>query len=101
MPRRGPSPTAPAEAAGPVHALRHGRIRAAIWRNQTEKGAMYDVKVSRSYREGNEWRDSFSFGYTDLLVVAKLMYDAHSYISMLRAKEHTSARSSSGTEPAR
>jgi len=92
MPRKiQPSPGAPQENSGPVHVLRHGRIRAAVWENQTDKGPMYDVKVSRSYREGDEWRDSFSFGYNDLLVVAKLMYDAHSFISMMRAKERTTA----------
>jgi hypothetical protein len=96
-----PRPTAPAATTGapdankPVHEIRHRNIRAVIWKNQTAKGAMYDVQVTRSYRDGDTWRDSHSFGYDDLLVVAKLMYDAHSAITMLRAKdkatsEHTS-----------
>ena len=48
---------------------------------------MYDVKITRSYKEGETWHDSHSFGFDDLLVVAKLMYDAHSYISALKAND--------------
>lgn len=74
----------------PVHVVRHRSIKATIWRNQTEKGPMYNVTVTRSYRDGEAWRDSHSFGYDDLMNVAKLMYDAHSFISELRAKESMS-----------
>jgi hypothetical protein len=55
---------------------------------------MYDVKITRSYREGNEWRDSHSFGYDDILVAAKLLQDAHTFISALHEKERADARSS-------
>jgi hypothetical protein len=97
MPRQnqGQSQSPPAEGNGPVHTIRHGRIRAAIWKNQTGKGAtMYDVNVTRSYREGNGWRDSHSFGYDDILVVAKLLHDAHTFISALHEKERATPRSS-------
>ena len=90
MARSNASPAASANK--PIHELRHRRIRAAIWRNQTSKGVMYDVRVTRSYREGDEWRDSHSFGYDDLMIAAKLLADAHSFISSLRAKEHAAAR---------
>src|ERR1700729_3343001 len=70
----------------PVHTLRHRNIKAAIWKNQTAKGDMYNVTVIRSYKEDDMWRDSHSFSYDDLMNVAKLLYDAHSYISTLRAK---------------
>ena len=77
----------------PVHTVRHRNIKASIWRNETEKGPMYKVSVTRSYREGEEWRDTHSFGYDDLMNVAKLMYDAHSVITELRSKESvTSAK---------
>jgi len=48
---------------------------------------MYDVRVTRSYKEGDQWRDSYSFGYDDLMNVAKLLADAHSYITALRESE--------------
>ena len=77
----------------PVHTVRHRSIKAAIWKNETSNGPMYNVTVVRSYREeGGEWKDSHSIGYDDLMNVAALMYEAHAYISSLRAKENGGAR---------
>ena len=51
-------PTAQAEDRRPVHEIRHRNIRATIWKNETAKGPMYNVTVSRSYRdESGEWHD--------------------------------------------
>ena len=83
----------------PVHAVRHRNIKASIWRNETDKGPMYKVTVTRSYKENEEWRDTHSFGYDDLMNVAKLMYDAHSYISSVRAKESASRSASLRPSP--
>ena len=74
----------------PVHTARHRNIKATIWRNQTDKGPMYNVTVTRAYRDGEGWRDSHSFGYDDLMNVAKLLYDAHSFITAERASEAAS-----------
>ncbi|MBA3753785.1 MAG: hypothetical protein H0X01_06560 [Nitrospira sp.] len=72
----------------PVHTVRHRSIKATIWKNETANGPMYNVTVLRSYKdEGGEWKDSNSIGYDDLMNVAALMYEAHAYISSLRAKE--------------
>ena len=80
---------APQQEAGnqPVHTVRHRNIKASIWRNPTESGHMYNVTLVRSYRNGEEWHDSHSLGYDDLMNAAKLLYDAHSVITQLRAKE--------------
>ena len=75
----------------PVHTVRHRSIKATIWKNETANGPMYNVTVVRSYREdGGGWKDSHSIGYDDLMNVAALMYEAHAYISALRAKENGS-----------
>ena len=71
----------------PVATIRHRSIRATIWRNETKSGPMFNVTITRAYRQGEEWRDSSSFGYDDLMNVAKLMYDAHSFISAQKARE--------------
>jgi hypothetical protein len=74
----------------PVHEIRHRNIRATIWKNQTEKGAMYNVTVSRSYRDDSgEWHDSNSFGFSDLMNLAKALYDAHSAIASAIARERS------------
>lgn len=64
----------------PVHELRLGRIRAAIWENDTENGARHRVTVTRIYKDGQQWKDSNSFGRDDLPLVAKLVDQAHSWI---------------------
>ena len=69
-----------ATKARPVHELRLGRIRAAIWANETQNGVRHNVTVSRIYKDGNDWKDSPSFGRDDLPLVAKVMDQAHSWI---------------------
>ncbi len=87
MPRSKPKPPEP-ESNRPVHEIRHRSLRAAIWKKQTAKGVIYDVSVARSYKDGDEWRDSHSFGYDDLMNVTKLLFDAHSFVSALLAREN-------------
>ena len=64
----------------PVHEVRMGRIRAAIWQNQTEIGLRHNVTISRLYKDGNDWKDSTSFGRDDLPLVVKVCDMAHSWI---------------------
>ena len=64
----------------PVHEIRFGQVRAAIWENQTEKGTRYNVTLSRSYRVDDQWKDSHSFSRDDLLVVAKVVDLCHTWI---------------------
>ena len=66
--------------ARPVHELRMGRIRAAIWANETQNGTRHNVTVSRIYKDGDAWKDSTSFGRDDLPLVAKIADRAHSWI---------------------
>jgi hypothetical protein len=73
----------------PIHSVRHRNIKATIWKNETANGPMYNVNVVRAYRDDSgEWKDSHSIGYDDLMNVAALMYEAHAYLSELRAKEY-------------
>lgn len=90
MAKKPSTPVPPANENAPVHTIRHRSIKASIWKNQTAKGAMYDVRITRSYKVNDVWHETSSFGFDDLLVVAKLMYDAHSHITGLRANEPAS-----------
>lgn len=57
----------------PVHELRLGRIRAAVWLNDTENGPRYNVQITRLYKDKQDkWQDSSSFGREDLPLVAKV-----------------------------
>jgi hypothetical protein len=64
----------------PVHEVRAGRIRAAIWANPSDKGPWHTVTLSRLYKDGEEWKDAQSFGRDDLLLLAKVLDKAHSWI---------------------
>ena len=64
----------------PVHEVRLGSIKAAIWANETENGVRHNVTVSRIYRDAEEWKSTDSFGRDDLLVLAKVVDQAHSWI---------------------
>lgn len=76
----------------PVHTIRYGAVRAAIWRNVIDNGnasrPMYNVSFSRSYKDGdNNWKDSANFGVDDLLLVAKAADEAHSWIARQKAAD--------------
>jgi hypothetical protein len=65
----------------PTHEIKLGRIRAAIWSNQNEdRDVWFNVKVSRLYRDKDQWRDTDSFRRDDLLVVAKVVDMAYDWI---------------------
>lgn len=81
------------EAVRPVQEIRMGRIRAAIWENETENGTRYNVTVSRLYKDGDKWKDSTSFGRDDLLLVAKVADACHSWIF-----SETGSASSNGSD---
>jgi len=72
------------ESSRPVHTVRYGGIKAAIWRNVVDNGsasrAMYNVTLTRSYRDGDEWKESGSLGYDELLIAAKALDDCHTFI---------------------
>ena len=66
----------------PVHVVRLRNIRAAIWQNDTEFGTRHNVTVNRLYKDDEQqWRTSDSFGRDDLLLLAKVIDLAHTWIS--------------------
>ena len=68
------------EKTRPVHEVRLGRIKATIWENSTRDGIRHNVSLSRIYKDGNQWKDSTSFGRDDLPLVAKVADIAHTWV---------------------
>jgi hypothetical protein len=66
QPTPGESASAEAIANRSAKEFRHRNLRATIWRNDTDKGPIYNVTLSRRYRDDEHWKDSHSFGYDDL-----------------------------------
>ena len=80
----------------PVQTIRYGSVRAAVWRNMVDNGnaskPMYNVTFSRSYKDDDIWKDSSSFAGDDLLLLAKVADEAHTWICRHRAySDETSA----------
>lgn len=89
------STTMPKPKDRPVHEVRIGAIKAAIWKNETNNGgARYNVTLSRIYKDkdDDQWKSTDSFGRDDLLVLAKVADQAHSWIHNLgQEKEEPTA----------
>ena len=81
----------------PVHEVRLGRIRAAIWENETQSGIRHNLTISRLYKDGDDWKDSSSFGRDDLPLVAKVVDRAHSWIFQKQEAGDGSSRDGNGS----
>lgn len=69
-------------AKKPDKHFRIGSITATVWGNQNGQGNhFYSVNISRSYKDGEEWKQSDSFGHGDLLNVAAVSKRAEAWIA--------------------
>ncbi len=64
----------------PVHEIRLGRVKGTIWANETDNGIRHNVSVTRLFKDGDEWKQTTSFGRDDLPLVAKVVDLAHLWI---------------------
>ena len=76
----------------PIHEVRLGYIKAAVWKNETEAGVRYNVTFSRLYKDGDQWASTESFGRDDLLLVAKVADQTHSWIFAQSQEEQSTAK---------
>ena len=81
------------KANAPVYEVRLGSIKAAIWVNDTKNGSRHSVRISRLYKDGDDWRTSDTFGRDDLPLVEKVADMAHAWI-FSNAQRQTSATTS-------
>lgn len=65
----------------PVHEVRSGLIRAAVWQNDSQEGPRYSVTFSRLYRQGEEWKSSRSFAHDELPQVVEVAARAQDWIA--------------------
>jgi hypothetical protein len=79
----------------PAHKLRMGVLQVTIWRNTGEKGNWYSVIPTRSYKQGDDiWKETDSLGFDDLLTMAKLLDQAHTWIMHQQAADAKARRES-------
>jgi hypothetical protein len=80
----------------PVHEIRMGRIKAAIWANETDNGVRHNVTITRLYKDGDEWKTSTSFGRDELPLVAKIADLVHTWIYQQGQESNGDSQHSNG-----
>ena len=69
------------ENNNPVHRVRLSTISAAVFKNTNADGkAYFNAQFDRSYKDGDEWKHTKSFGQNDLLNLAKVADLTHTWI---------------------
>jgi len=76
----------------PIHEVRLGAIKAAVWQNETETGVRFNATFSRLYKDGDTWKSSDSFGPHDLLLLAKVADQTHSWILTQNQEENAATK---------
>lgn len=69
----------------PAAILRDGSLKATLWQKQSEKGVFFNVTLSRTYKDGDEYKDSNSFSGAELLRISRLAGKAYDLADELRA----------------
>lgn len=80
----------------PIHEVKVGRVRAAIWARETKNGTRYGVTIGRLYKtDEGKWRTSSSLDLDDLLLGQRAYALAESWI---READKTSAKAEPAAE---
>lgn len=72
----GPQDRDDPQADRPVDEIRFGRCKIVVWLNKSEKGDMLNFVPTRLYKDGEDWKESPSFGVADLLPLAEALREA-------------------------
>lgn len=75
----------------PVEKIRVGSVQMSIWQNEGQDGPFYTSSVELSYKDGDQWKPSSSYGPRDLVNLAKAALLAHSAIGKLRSSTEDTA----------
>ena len=65
----------------PVHEIKEGRIRAAIWANEGPNGTRHTVTLERLYKQEGSWKRAASFYADDVPQLSKVLTEAQGWIS--------------------
>ena len=68
------------KAIQPIHEIRVGAIKAAIWANTNDNITRHNVTFERLYKDGDSWKSSASFSRDDLPLLCKVGDQAHTWI---------------------
>lgn len=66
-----------AKANQPAAKFRLGNVTATVWKNDK----FYNVVLTKTYKDGDEYKDTDQLGHGDLLNAAKVLERAEAFIS--------------------
>ena len=69
----------------PVVELKIGAVKATVWENEVGGITRHNVTFSHSYRDEDQWKTTHSYGFKNLLTLAKLADQAHTLIAERKA----------------
>ena len=75
----------------PVAERRIGAVKATVWENEVGGSTRHNVTFSRLYRDEDQWKTTHSFGFNNLLTLAKLANQAHTLIAERSAEAASAA----------
>lgn len=87
------------ETQKPVHEAKRGRIKAAIWANETITGVVrHNVTLGRSYKVGDTWGTTHTLGADDIVHAIRALEEADAWI---RRNASTNPKAEVSAEEAR
>jgi len=75
----------------PTDTIRDGAIKATIWKREGDKGAFFSVEISRTYKDGETFKDSHSYSGSELLRVSRLAERAYDRVRELKSEQQQEA----------
>ncbi|HLJ97641.1 MAG TPA: hypothetical protein VKU02_31055 [Gemmataceae bacterium] len=66
----------------PAHTIRGtpgSGLKLTLWKHDSDKGPWYSATPSRSYKDGDQWKESTSFSQQDFLELAEMFREAHAW----------------------
>lgn len=71
----------------PAHEIRNGGVKVTIWPKKDSGKAGYTATISRSYKAGEEWKQTSSFFQSHLAKLAALLAEAEQWIAQQEAAQ--------------
>jgi len=70
----------------PAAKLRDGAITATLWKKQGEHGVFFNTTIARTYKEGDAFKETNSYGGAELLRLSRLAAKAYDLELQLKAE---------------
>ena len=64
----------------PIETVRAGCVKASIWKKEKDKMIFYSIKVIKSYKDGDEWKETDNYNVNDLPKVEYVVRKAQEFI---------------------